>query len=1387
MFNTAGSFTTGGQSVTANGGLLNSGGTVNVNGGTLTVASGITVGGGAANNGTLNISAGSVITDGITLGDVTGTTASNITQTGGTLQVNGSVVINQPAAAVTNTWNIGATATAVTGNVTIGGTTNATTRIAKIIIGTGSLTIGGNLTLSTNATAGNQATAVIDMTAGNGTLNVAGNLSLVNSLGTLSPGTTSTQNFNGSAAAQTFPVGMSAVTYNNLQINNTNAAGATMTNAAISATNVTGNISVGNLNAGSLFNTGNFNITFGASKTLTVAAGSTMNTGTGVVAFGTTGTANINGTYKTANAIGFSGGTTTAINTTTNTPTVTLGAASTVEYSAAGTQVVTIRTYPNLALSGSGNKTFAANTTITNNFSISGTAVALLANGTNSIALTLTLGGVNQSTGTWGGNTSAATNKSLQWFGTGSNGILGVNTGCTGGTWLGGFSTDWNDAGNWCGGIPTATTDVIIPSAPANQPVIGAAGGLTRNITISSGASLTITTGNLAVSGNWTNSGGTFNPGTGAVTFNSTTATQTIGGTVATQTFNNITVNKSGQSLAFAGSTTLIAVGGTLTLTAGTVTTGSNTVSVTNNASGAVVRTSGYIIGNLKRAIAAAANTYDYPVGTVTGYTPASFAFTAVGTGGDISLSSTDGAGSNYPAALHATKKLARYWTAVNSGVTGITGSATFTYLTSPSDLAGGAASGNLRGYVYNAGVSYPTSTSTTSSSFTFNGLTTLGEFGAGECKGTLAPTFVKTMASSCGGGADGTITVTAAGGTAPYTYSWTSTPAGFTANTAAITGLASKDYTVVVSDVTTCSSTIPDITIWQAVAPTVTNNGSGSSSCGNTGSIILYAGNGVPPYTYSVNGTTYQGSNTFTNLAAGTYTGYVKDLRGCVGTKTNIVVTSAAAIVVTAYATPASGCGNTGSIQLFRTGGVAPYTYSLDDITYYSGNTFTSLAGNTTYTGWVKDSKGCKSSLTNIAVGKATAITVTAVYTNTSACASDGTITLHGAGGVPPYTYSKVGAAGPYQSNPTFTGLAAGSYVCWIMDSKNCKNMVAVTIGTSASMVVSATATNAGGCNNAGKIQLFRTGGVAPYTYSLDNITYQSSNTFTGLGTGTYTGWVKDASGCAASHGGISITGVSGVSATASHTNSSTCVNDGTIQMRPSGGVAPYTYSLDDITYQSNAYFSNLATGSYTGWVKDANGCKASVGITISYNFIAVTAYASPAANCMASNGSIQLFVSGGVNPYTYSLDGITFQSSNTFHGLSAGDYDGYVKDSKGCLGTLLNISVGPGGCPRPVVANKAIAKDTDIKLAKVIPGSNELKIQAYPNPTATEFTLKLDGFGNDKLSITVTDIMGRPVYHTDGEAKQQYRFGNNFLPGIYLVQVIQGTQKQTIKLIKQ
>ena len=118
------------------------------------------------------------------------------------------------------------------------------------------------------------------------------------------------------------------------------------------------------------------------------------------------------------------------------------------------------------------------------------------------------------------------------------------------GNWLGSTSNDWFDPNNWiCTTVPTSSIDVVIPAGASIMPVINGVGAVCRNITIGTGASLTISgTNNLDVYGNWTNNN-TFTRNSSTVTFKST---GTIGGS-ATTSFNSVAISASGNLIAPAG------------------------------------------------------------------------------------------------------------------------------------------------------------------------------------------------------------------------------------------------------------------------------------------------------------------------------------------------------------------------------------------------------------------------------------------------------------------------------------------------------------------------------------------------------------------------------------------------------------------------------------------------------------------------------------------------------------------------------------------------------------------------------------------------------------------------------------------------------------------
>ncbi|MEI6575201.1 MAG: Ig-like domain-containing protein, partial [Bacteroidota bacterium] len=308
------------------------------------------------------------------------------------------------------------------------------------------------------------------------------------------------------------------------------------------------------------------------SSAFTVTAGNiNYNGGTQSIVNGTyTGNLTLSGT-GTKTLSGTVNGILSVEGTATTTGTIAYGSAATLKYNGTGAQT-TGGEFP-ATFSGSGGViiantsgnavTFGGAKVINGLLNINTGAKVNLGTGLSNTSLTLTLGGVSQTTNKTYGNTggSPVVNVTDATFFASSTGILSVAV-CNPGDWIGSTSIDWNTASNWCGSIiPTSSTNVLIPSGTPFAPSIGAA-AVCNNITINSGATLTITGSNtLTVSGNWTN-GGTFTRNSSTVTFNGTT--QSIGGTASTN-FNILTLAGSGtKTLGIAA-----VIGGALTINSG--------------------------------------------------------------------------------------------------------------------------------------------------------------------------------------------------------------------------------------------------------------------------------------------------------------------------------------------------------------------------------------------------------------------------------------------------------------------------------------------------------------------------------------------------------------------------------------------------------------------------------------------------------------------------------------------------------------------------------------------------------------------------------------------------------------------------------------------------
>jgi hypothetical protein len=272
--------------------------------------------------------------------------------------------------------------------------------------------------------------------------------------------------------------------------------------------------------------------------------------------------------------------------------------------------------------------------------------------------------------------------------------------------------------------------------------------------------------GDFTVAGTFTvNAGGTYTPaaaeiigGAGTLTGSGTVRVTRIAATagfinqypIANRTLTNLTVEYAGSAaqvvsaLAYgglrmnnangatlAGATT---VTGTLTLAAGNITTGASDLYIASG--GTVSRTSGHIVGNLRKYTAAGAPTVTFEIGDAAAYAPVGVVFASVTVAGDVTASTMAGDHAAIASApIDGAQDANRWWTLATIGLTFTTASATFTFVAGDLDAAADASTFRVARYAA-ASWTATTTGARTGTTTQATGLTAFGQFAAGEPRG---------------------------------------------------------------------------------------------------------------------------------------------------------------------------------------------------------------------------------------------------------------------------------------------------------------------------------------------------------------------------------------------------------------------------------------------------------------------------------------------------------------------------------------------------------------------------------------------------------------------------------------------------------------------------
>jgi gliding motility-associated-like protein len=200
--------------------------------------------------------------------------------------------------------------------------------------------------------------------------------------------------------------------------------------------------------------------------------------------------------------------------------------------------------------------------------------------------------------------------------------------------------------------------------------------------------------------------------------------------------------------------------------------------------------------------------------------------------------------------------------------------------------------------------------------------------------------------------------------------------------------------------------------------------------------------------------------------------------------------------------------------------------------------------------------------------------------------------------------------------------------------------------------------------CTQSGSLLAQTTGGQTPFQFSLNNSAFQPTGSFLNLVPGAYSLRVRDGNGCERTQT-INVPTPSPL-AVGTDSNPADCNQaNGMAMASSSGGVAPITFVWSN--GMSGAILQNIAAGTYTVTMTDANGCTGTNSITVLNAGNAPNlGLESINTRCGAQNGAINANITGGTTPLTYLWsNGINTQN---LENVAAGSYELTVTDAAGC-----------------------------------------------------------------------------------------------------------------------
>lgn len=672
---------------------------------------------------------------------------------------------------------------------------------------------------------------------------------------------------------------------------------------------------------------------------------------------------------------------------------------------------------------------------------------------------------------------------------------------------------------------------------------------------------------------------------------------------------------------------------------------------------------------------------------------------------------------------------------------TGAWGSQAGGSLNACSNVGGTAANNNGISYLWNTGDTTEHISGLPAGTYTVTVSNVLG------CMDTASFTLVEpnlitatttSTAIACMGDSTGSIDLTVAGGTTPYTFTWSNG-----ATTEDLINIPAGVYCGTITDDNGCTAFLCDTILEDSLdipfdTLTLCAGDSIQLLVNTTVSTIRW----TP--TLGLNNDTIV--NPFANPTATTtyVVTYVDTISGCTMSDSVVVqVGGSASLVSLDVATPPNCFGDTtGSIITNSSNTDLNYLWSTGDTTANLTNLSVGM-----YTLIATDSANCVDTLmVTLTQPDSLQLSVGAVTNVTCRSGNDGAIASATVlGGTATYTYlwSDANAS----TTDSLDNLSAGLYILTVTDANGCTVVGTASVTEpidSISIGYTATPVTCGNTSD-GTATALPINGIAAYTYQWDaTASSQTGATATGLTSGTYSVTVTDALGCTATALGIFVPANIAID-----TNSITLVAlDSTVDcdLLPTGSlrintVNNYTYLWSDGS--TNQQADNLAAGPYAVTVSNNQNCSVVLYDTIVAPFVP----------------DVQPFIDVFNNTSSAGVSGDVFNISAGNNQTSLGvQYDWTVSDMDAVIANALvpNTTVSANRSGTYLLTLTATANDAD---ACQDTGSLTLIIESVYMGMPTAFTPNGDGV-NDlyrPVGLTAEDVVSLKIYNRWGQIVYQ------------------------------